>query len=404
MITVKNKIDCCGCWACFSSCPKKCIDMKEDEEGFRYPVVDTEKCIDCHLCEKVCPILHPVDEIVSEQKGYIVQHRNNEILRESTSGGAFTAIASWVLSKGGVVFGAAYDDNLIVHHTYVNNFADLKKFRNSKYTQSEIRTAYIDTKRFLKNGIIVLFSGTPCQIEGLCSFLRKKYENLILLDVVCRAVPSPLVFRKYKEMKEERQKSRIQELLFRDKRYGYKYSTMTLKYENGNVESEGIDTDGYLRAFFSGISLRQSCMDCKFRKRYRVSDFTIWDCFDVDRYSSDMNNDKGATKVIAHTEKAREIMKGIYHDVKYISSDVENMLTLGGGNDVIIKISAHPLRKNFFDDISTLPPAEVFEKYFPVRLKNKLEKKIRIITAKTGLYNIIKKCYVAIVGRENIKR
>ena len=171
MISIDNKEDCCGCWACFSSCPQKCIEMKEDEEGFRYPVVDTEKCIDCHLCEKVCPILHPVDEIESEQKGYIVQHRNNEILRESTSGGAFTAIASWVLSKGGVVFGAAYDDNLIVHHTYVNNFVDLKKFRNSKYTQSEIRTAYIDTKRFLKNGITVLFSGTPCQIEGLSSFL-----------------------------------------------------------------------------------------------------------------------------------------------------------------------------------------------------------------------------------------
>ena len=148
----------------------------------------------------------------------------------------------------------------------------------------------------------------------------------------CSVVVSRLFgARKYKEMKEERQKSRIQELLFRDKRYGYKYSTMTLKYENGNVESEGIDTDGYLRAFFSGISLRQSCMDCKFRKRYRVSDFTIWDCFDVDRYSSDMNNDKGATKVIAHTDKAREIMKGIYHDVNYISSDVEKMLTLGGG-------------------------------------------------------------------------
>lgn len=331
MITIINKKDCCGCWACFSSCPQKCIDMKEDEEGFRYPVVDTDKCIDCHLCEKVCPILHPVDEIESEQSGFVVQHRNKEILRESTSGGAFTAIASLVLSQGGVVFGAAYDNDMVVHHTFVEDVQDLKRFRNSKYTQSEIRSAFSDVKRFLNNGRIVLFSGTPCQIEGLDRFLRKKYDNLVLLDVVCRAVPSPFVFRKYKEMKEERQQAQIQNLYFRDKRYGYKYSTLTIQYDNGNVESEGIDTDEYLRAFFSGMSIRHSCLDCKFRKIYRISDFTIWDCFDVERYSPDMNNDRGATKVIAHTDKAREIMKKIYHDVNYISSDIKKMLTLDGG-------------------------------------------------------------------------
>ena len=166
MLEIKDKKVCCGCWACFSSCPQKCIDMKEDEEGFRYPEVDTEKCIDCHLCEKVCPVINVDPEKANQnQKGYLLQIKDNDIRKHSTSGGAFTAIASWVIKHGGVVFGAALDtENYEVHHRYTETLEGLEQFRISKYVQSHVDDCFIKVKNFLKEGRWVCFSGTPCQI------------------------------------------------------------------------------------------------------------------------------------------------------------------------------------------------------------------------------------------------
>ena len=192
MIEIKDPKDCCGCWACENACPRQCISMEEDCEGFRYPHINQTSCIDCHLCEKVCPILNKVEEPIKNQKAFVVQNKDEEVLKESTSGGAFSAIANYVISKNGIVFGAAFDNNETVRHQYVDNYEDLKLFRNSKYVQSLIGNTYKEAKRFLDKGKLVLFSGTPCQLEGLFFFLRnKQYENLITIDVVCRAVPSP---------------------------------------------------------------------------------------------------------------------------------------------------------------------------------------------------------------------
>ena len=305
--------------------------MTPDEEGFLYPKVDKTACVDCHLCEKVCPILNVEPEKEFPQTGYIVQHKDQQILKESTSGGAFTAIASWVINQGGVVFGAAFDKNFVIHHTWVNKLEDLKRFRNSKYAQSEIRDSFRQTKAFLDEGKMVLFSGTPCQLEGLLRFLRKKYENLLTVDVVCRACPSPLVFRKYLEMQRQRLGGNMKNVLFRDKHYGYGYSSMTIETENGADYHEGIDTDSYLRAFFSEISIRPSCVECKFRKRYRETDFTIWDCFDIAEYSRKLNNDKGATKVLAHTEKAKALMPKMKDIMTIVTANPKRMLKMGGG-------------------------------------------------------------------------
>ena len=378
--------------------------MKPDKEGFLYPKVDKAACIDCHLCEKVCPILNVKPEVERPQEGYIVQHRDEQVLRQSTSGGAFTAIASWVIEQGGVVFGAAYDVDFVIHHTWVERVEELRRFRNSKYAQSEIRSAFKEAKAMLDKGRMVLFSGTPCQLEGLLRFLRKKYENLLTVDVVCRACPSPLVFKKYLEMQKNRLGGTFRNVMFRDKHYGYAYSSMSIETEEGLHYHEGIDTDPYLRAFFSEISVRPSCVECKFRKRYRETDLTIWDCFDVSAYSKEMDNDKGATKVLVHTEKARMIMPKLKGKMKIIPANPKRMLKMGRVNEIDIKLAAHPKRQQFFEDLNILSPHEVFDKYFSIRLKNRMEKYVRIWTYRLGLYQIVKNMYVRIIGRENIRR
>ena len=188
----KNDL-CCGCAACFNACPKNAIEMKANETGFLYPVINESLCIDCKKCETVCPALNPLERKEFEPHAYVGKHKNAQIRNESTSGGIFTAIAEYVINQGGVVFGAAMDNNLVVHHKYVQSVEELAAFRNSKYVQSEIRHAYQQCKDFLKNGKRVCFSGTPCQIQGLLKYLGKKYENLITVDIVCHSVPSPLI-------------------------------------------------------------------------------------------------------------------------------------------------------------------------------------------------------------------
>lgn len=205
MIEIAEKQNCCGCTACATVCPKKCIEMREDAEGFLYPMVEKISCINCKACERVCPILNTKEGVPFQQAGYIVQNKDAKVLRESTAGGAFTAIARYVINNGGVVFGVELSKELVARHVYVESEQELYRFRNSKYVQSDLYRGgvYRQTKSFLNQGKTVCFSGTPCQIEGLKSYLGKEYASLITVDVVCRAVPSPLIFRKYVEYQEK---------------------------------------------------------------------------------------------------------------------------------------------------------------------------------------------------------
>ena len=306
MIEITDRSKCSGCAACFSVCPKLCIRMEADREGFLYPSVDREECIECGACEKVCSVLNRVEEVEKPQKAYLMQHKDEAVRLDSSAGGAFTAIATWVIEKGGVVFGAAYDENFQVHHTHIEIIEEIGRFRNSKYVQSRIGDSFKEAKSFLQKDRWVCFSGTPCQIEGLLKYLKKPYKKLVLVDVVCHGISSPLVWNKYLEYQRV-EEHRPDNIRFRDKFYGYKYSTMSIIRNGKNVYHAGAQMDPMLRAFFSDMSDRPICYECPFKKRYRVSDMTIWDCFSVYDFDKSMDDDKGTTRVLCHTAKGKKL-------------------------------------------------------------------------------------------------
>jgi len=401
LIEIKNKADCCGCTACAGICPKNCIDMTEDCEGFRYPNINIENCVNCGACENVCPILNVRKQIPFVQEGYIVQNNNFNVLRESTAGGAFTAISKYVLQNNGVVFGVELSEDLVVRHIYVESEEELYRFRNSKYVQSEFSSegyTHKQVKTFLEQGRYVCFSGTPCQIEGLKNYLRKDYPNLLTVDVVCRAVPSPLVFRKYVDYQEHRLADKIKAVRFRDKYYGYKYSTMNVitTRNHGNYH-KGVESDPWLRVFFSNICDRPSCHNCRFRNRYRVSDFTIWDCFHVGRFSKELDNDQGATRMLVHTSQGKEVFRSICSDFKYVQVEPDKIIE--GANEMQESIAPNEKRDAFFKDAQQMSGTELFETYFPENIRVKAERMVRILCYRLGIYAVAKKVFVRLIHK-----
>ena len=383
MIEIEKKSDCCGCTACANACPKSCIEMIEDSEGFLYPVVHENECIKCNACEKVCPVInHVARKENRRQTAAIVQNRNKEVCRQSTAGGAFTDIAEYVLEHDGIVFGVELQADYTVKHIAVESKTELSKFRNSKYVQSELGSTYAEVKQQLKTGRLVCFSGTPCQIEGLRCFLRRDYENLVLVDVVCRAVPSPGVWKKYIGM-ETCKHGTMQSIRFRDKALGYQYSTMELVDSQGNIYRGGIESQPWLRMFFSGMIIRPSCTECKFRSRYRNSDFTIWDCFNVYSFSKEFDEDIGTTRVLIHTEKGKRIFHQIEEKIKYKSIDADMLVE--GVREMLESPKMHPQRQYFYSDLKKLPFDELINKYYPLTTRIKIKQNIRLTLNKFGL-------------------
>ena len=388
MIEIKEKSQCCGCTACSSVCPKKAIVMKQDEEGFMYPIIDKSKCVNCGLCDKVCPIKN-VKENKNSQHAYIFQNADDKIRRESTSGGAFTAIAEYVIDNNGIVYGAVFDDKYKVIHKGIDNKEELYKFRNSKYVQSEMENCYSEIKEYLNKGKLVCFSGTSCQVEGLKNYLGKHYENLILVDVVCRDVPSPLIWKKYLNMRKKQYKD-ISKIMFRDKYYGYKYSNLSIYNKNSDKKQEyhkGVDSDPYLRAFFTNICDRPSCYECKFKKLHRESDISIWDCFNVEKFDKNFDDDKGTSRVLTHTENGKNIIDILNQKNKVAEIDVEK--ATNGFFAMFQPVKKNGKREQFFKDANQLSEEELFNKYFADTIKVKIERYGRLALLKTGMYKPI---------------
>lgn len=364
MIKITDKHDCCGCSACVQRCPKRCISLKEDEEGFLYPDVNIDECIDCHLCEKVCPWLNRPDKL-QPLEVLAVKNRNEEERMASSSGGVFIAIAKKVIERGGVVFGAVFDDNWEVVHTYAETIDGVKLMMGSKYVQSRIGNCYCEAEKFLKSGREVMFTGTPCQIMGLHKFLRKEYPNLLSVDCLCHGVPSPGVWRRYlceSVYKTDNNKDKITGIEFRNKNVGgwKNYSFLVkgktgLNDENKILYSESHDKNAYMRGFLSDIYLRPSCYSCKCKNGISHSDITIADFWGINIQAPDFDDNKGVGLVLVNTRKGKKVFDSLDMEAKYFSlSDVKPMN--GGFKEYI---SENPKRKMFFECLSNGDSVEV---------------------------------------------
>lgn len=348
---------CTGCSACFNICPKGAIEMKTSEDGFKYPIIDKDKCINCGLCRKVCPVLNSK---TTEKKvyAYACYNKDEKIRINSSSGGMFNLIGSYIIENNGIVFGAKYDSNFNVVHDYVSNKKDLSKFMGSKYLQSNINDNYKKVKEFLKEGKKVLFTGTPCQIEGLYSYLGRDYDNLYTQDIICHGCPSPKVWKKYLDSFNEK----IIQINMRNKENGWNDFSMKMDFENKSFNlSHNIDK--YMYFFLANFSLRESCYNCSFKKKYRKSDITLADFWGIDNVKPELNDDKGISLVLINSKKGSELFEEIKNKLIYEEVNFEKSISY---NTAMTESCAMPKkRKQFFKDLDKISFDKLYKKYKP---------------------------------------
>lgn len=374
MIKILEKKECCGCGACVSVCPQKCIEFTEDNEGFLYPKVDQKKCINCGLCEKSCPILNKKEINLESEKAYVVYAKDEQIRKKSSSGGIFSLLAEQILNEGGVVFGASFDQDFSVKHIPIFESSDLDLIRGSKYLQSRTENTYAQVKELLESGRIVLYSGVACQIAGLHSFLKKDYDNLYSVDVLCHGVPSPKLWKKYLKEQERNYGGNLKCATFRDKKYGWKHYSVLLTFENEKMYQRKQQEDDFMRLFLKNICLRPSCHDCKFKSLNRPSDITLGDCWGINKLMPEMDDDKGTSVVLIHSGNGEKLFENVKDSMIFKENEVDEILPKSA--DSRKSVLMHKNRTKFFKklnrkDIRIKSLVKLIEPSICTRLKNK---------------------------------
>lgn len=315
MPNLARKEYCAGCTACALSCPRGCITMAADGEGFLQPRVEETACIGCGLCEKVCPVLNPPAVPAEQPRALAVRSREDGLRLASSSGGVFSELALAVLEQGGAVYGAAYDTDFSVRHICVEAEDDLGALRGAKYAQSELGDTFCQIKEQLVQGRQVLLSGTPCQVAGLKAFLRKNYENLICVDFVCHSVPSPQAWQAYVKYRAQQDNAGVLpvKIDLRSKETGwsrYGYSNL-FTYEKGHTHAARSGESLYMKLFGGGYISRRSCESCRFKGYSRVSDLTIGDFWGIWDIAPEMDDDKGTSVVLVQSERGEALLKAL---------------------------------------------------------------------------------------------
>ena len=372
MISIQKKTQCCGCQSCRQACPCDCIEMQPDEEGFLYPEVDREKCIGCDLCNKVCPIETAALIKATESKGnpsaFGGWHKDEEIRRESSSGGAFTLFAEEIIKNGGKVFGCTLDSDMKAVHIGVDNIADLAALRGAKYVQSDIAETYKEVKDALEMGRQVLFVGTPCQAAGLYSFMgNMPKENLYIVDIICHGVPSPKVFADYIKAEERKEGSKIIAYKFRNKdkgwsQTGFQLGTLSEYADGTSIRKYPAFKDKYMNAFLDDVCLRPSCYECSFKNIPKAyADFTIADFWGVDKVTEGLNDKKGTSLILVNTDHGKRLWDKVrdafeYKEVVYEEATKRNL-------PLVKSAKLSPRRDEFFADYQSKGYEYVEKKY-----------------------------------------
>lgn len=355
MVELADKSCCSGCAACHDICPKGAISMVADAEGFLYPQINRSLCVECGLCARVCPSLNR-DLPRTPLAVYAARAKDNELRLKSSSGGVFSLLARQVLARGGVVYGAGFDHaDWHVMHKSAENENELEDLRGSKYVQSDVQGIYAAVKDQLLAGREVMFSGTPCQVAGLRRYLnvlKVDVSKLLLVDVVCHAVPSPLAWRKY--LDERLAKSGpgaiIRRIAFRHKNCGWKRFALSLRFVNDKEYCCDLHTDPFLRGFLNELYNRPSCHNCQCRELRSGSDLTIADFWSVDKYHPEMDDDRGTSLVLVNTDVGAALVGEISSQLTVVKSDFADAIKV---NPAIVRSGApNRNRGKFFEKMN----------------------------------------------------
>lgn len=322
MIKITAKEHCSGCSACAAVCPRQCITMQPDEEGFLYPQVDTDACVNCGLCSQVCPVSNRQTCKNGTYQGvYAAINPDHTVRAASSSGGVFTLLAQYVLSRDGIVFGAATGPDMKICHIGIEDAGQLHRLQGSKYAQSDPSDIFRQVKNHLLAGKLVLYTGTPCQIGGLQAFLGKDYENLLCQDIICHGVPSPAVWARYVRTRQQKAGAAATSVSFRDKASGWYEYGMKMTFEDGSVYQMPARKDSYLRAFTRNLTLRPSCYACAFKGVHRSADFTLADFWGVNKVLPEMYDNKGTSLVFIHSPKGLAVFEALKDQLQLCPAD-----------------------------------------------------------------------------------
>ncbi len=361
---------CCGCSACVSVCPKDCLTLKRDSDGFYRPVFCADNCIDCDLCKRACPLLcqpKKNDNVLA----YGAVAKDGDIRLSSSSGGVFTVLATEIINKGGVVFGAAFDKDFSVHHQAAFSVEEAKCFRGSKYVQSYMGNCYTQIKEMLDEDRWVYFSGTPCQVAGLISFLNKRYDKLITQDFICHSVPSPLVWDAYKAFRQAEAGGKITSVSFRAKEVGIKGYKLKIDFDNGESYTCGGD-DPYTTAFIQGLSSQDSCYNCKFKGLHRVSDITLADFWGVEEQCPKLDSTDGTSLILLHSDKGKTLFDSVKEKISCVEA---NTNIIFDKNQMAIKsVYKSTNRKAFFKVLKNKGFEKAYKKATSEPIKVKLKR------------------------------
>lgn len=385
MINISKKSECCGCGACVQICPKNCIDFVNDQEGFWYPRINQEKCIGCNLCENVCPNIKCEEKKDDILEAYVSYANDDKLRNKSSSGGIFSVLAMQILKRGGIIFGAAFDANMLVSHIGISSVSELEKLQGSKYLQSRTEMSYFEAERALKAGKWVLYSGTACQISGLKKYLRREYTNLVTVDVLCHGVPSPKVWERYLDDQQKLYNGRIKKVSLRQKSKGWKAFSTELIFDNEKKYEQVYTKDPYMQLFLKNICLRPSCYDCNFKSLNRDSDITIGDCWGIEKYMPEMDDDRGTSVVLVHSQQGKSLLQECKQSLVLRTAEVDRALP--PWSDSRKSVPIHRNRDKLFKKLeqgkSTQQLLRLTEDSILIKVKRKVKGKIKKILLRT---------------------
>lgn len=372
MIQITDKSKCNGCNACGDICPHDAITFKTDIEGFWYPMVNKDKCVNCGLCDMICPELH-ITELKKNDSEKPLRtiaaiNKKMDIRWDSTSGGAFSALAEGMYEQGGYVSGAIYNDDFSVRNFISNNPEDLQKLRSSKYLESNAESLYKTIRTLLRKGEKVLACGTPCQMTALRSFLRKDYDNLIIVDFICRGVNSPKVYRKYLDSLEEKYGGKVIYVKAKNKELGWRNLTRKVVFDNGKSYYGVLMDDDFRRGYHTNVFCRPSCYNCQFKGFPRISDITIADYWGIENVDKNLDNNIGTSMILLNSNKGAAYFKKVSEKLEWTETNFETILP---HNQALLKPLNLPTinRNNFFKDLDNNDFKYVTAKYFPKQNK-----------------------------------